>query len=221
MTRRSMLWLAGAGLRGQSRWRVDQQWPPVPAGVKWGRPSAVAIDREGNLLILQRGEPALLRFDPAGKLIQSWSKGFFKMAHGLKIAPDGNIWTTDSERHVVVKFAPDGRQLRMIGTPDVEGQGPTQFGGVADIAFLPSGDFFVADGYRNSRIVKFDRDGKYIAQWGKKGTGAGEFDLPHAVAVDGSGRVYVGDRENKRIQIFDSKGNYLSTWTAGSPYGLC
>lgn len=206
---------------GASDWTVAFGWPPIPRTVEtWGKPSSVAVDAEGRLLIFHRGAPALMRFDLLGKMESAWSTGFFQMAHGLKVAPDGNIWVTDAGRHVIVKFAPDGKQLQLLGKPDEQGLGPDRFGGVADLAFLPNGDFYVADGYRNARVVKFDRTGKFLLEWGKPGQGPGEFHLPHAIALDARGRVYVGDRENKRIQIFDPKGNYITEWRTGAPYGL-
>ena len=206
---------------GQSRWAPVFTWPPIPRNIEtWGKPSSVALDQQGRLLIFHRGAPALLRFDHTGKMESSWSSGFFKMAHGLKVAPDGNIWVTDANRHVIVKFSPEGKQLQLLGTPDQPGTGPDHFAGVADLAFLPNGDFYVADGYRNARVVKFDKTGKFLFEWGKPGKGAGEFHLPHAIALDARGRVYVGDRENKRIQIFDPNGKYITEWHTGSPYGL-
>ena len=205
-----------------AQWRPVATWPPLPPTLaSWGKPSAVALDGAGRLLIFHRGAPALLRYEKTGKLESMWSSGFFQMAHGLKVAPVGNIWVTDARRHVIVKFSPAGKQLQMLGTPDQMASDRDHFGGVADLAFLPNGDFYVADGYRNSRVVKFDKTGKYLLEWGKKGTGPGEFNLPHAIALDSNGRVYVGDRENKRIQIFSADGKYVTEWKAGgAPYGL-
>jgi len=204
----------------EARWKPVASWPPVPQSVKWDKPSSMTLDAAGRLLIFHRGAPALLRYDRAGKLAASWSSGYFKMAHGLKVAPDGSIWVTDAQRHVIVKFSAAGKELQVLGVADQQASDRTHFGGVADLAFLPNGDFYVADGYRNSRVVKFDKTGRYLMEWGKPGTGPGEFNLPHAIALDASGRVYVGDRENKRIQIFTLDGKFIEEWKAGSPYGL-
>jgi DNA-binding beta-propeller fold protein YncE len=144
----------------------------------------------------------------------------FKEVHSLRIAPDETIWVTDVGRHIIVKFSPDGNPLQTIGTPDEPGQGLNHFGGVADLAFLPNGDFYVADGYLNSRIMKFNRDGKFVLQWGKAGGGRGEFHLPHSIALDQAGRVFVADRGNKRIQAFEPDGKFVSEWHVGTPYGL-
>ena len=209
-----------AGLLAASDWKPVRTWPPVPDSVQWGKPSAVLALADGAVMIFQRGSPALLRFDAEGKMIAAFSTGFFQNAHGLKMAPDGNIWVTDYTRHVIVKFSPDGKQLLMLGQPDRMGSDREHFGGVADLAFLPNGEFYVADGYKNSRVVKFDRNGKYLKEWGRPGAGPGEFHLPHCIAIDKSGKVYVGDRENKRIQIFTADGKYLNEWHTGSPYGI-
>ncbi|MBI3680447.1 MAG: hypothetical protein HY235_08625 [Acidobacteria bacterium] len=212
--------LSACLLPAQPGWRVAETWPPAPANVRFDHASSAAVDAQGRLLILQRGQPAVLRFHKNGALEKAWSSGFFQMAHGIKVAPDGNIWTTDARRNVIVKFSPDGKQLQMLGVPDQAASDKTHFDGVADLAFQPNGDFYVADGYRNSRVIKFSRDGRYLFEWGKKGTEAGEFNLPHTIVLDSNGRVYVGDRENKRIQIFTPEGKYITQWRTGAPYGL-
>ncbi|MBK5291902.1 MAG: 6-bladed beta-propeller [Acidobacteriia bacterium] len=209
-----------SGLLFSADWKPVQTWPPVPDTVQWAKPSAVLALADGGVMIFQRGAPALLRFSAGGKMVSAFSSGFFQNAHGLKMAPDGNIWVTDYTRHVIVKFSPEGKQLLMLGKLDQIASDREHFGGVADLAFLPNGDFYVADGYKNSRVVKFDRTGKYLMEWGRPGTGPGEFHLPHCVAIDTSGKVYVGDRENKRIQIFTADGKYLNEWRTGSPYGI-
>ena len=216
----ALLTLPASGAPPSSAWHVVAAWPPVPAAVTWGQPSSVTVDREGRVLIFHRGEAPLLRFSRTGVLEGAWGDGVFKMAHGLKVAPDGNIWVTDARRHIIVKFSPAGKQVLMLGTPDQQGTGRDHFGGVADIAFLPNGDFYAADGYQNSRVIKFDKDGKFLAEWGRKGTGPGEFNLPHAIAVDSKGLVYVADRENRRIQVFKPDGTYVTEWHVMRPFGM-
>jgi peptidylamidoglycolate lyase len=220
-------------LHAQSEWKVVQKWPPVPgpgrferpssvalgSGLRFERPSAVAVDSAGRVILFHRGEPALVRLRLDGTFDKAWGTGFI-MAHGIKIAPDGNIWVTDAKKMVIIKYSPEGQELLTIGTPGKNGNDRTHFDGVADIAFQPNGDFYVADGYQNTRVIKFDKNGKYLFEWGKKGTGPGEFVLPHAVVLDSQGRVYVGDRSNKRIQIFTPEGKYITEWHTGSPYGL-
>lgn len=204
-----------------SRWVVVHTWPPVPASVTWGQPSAAAVDHDGHVIILQRGTPPLLEFSADGKtMIKSWGAGEFKNPHGMKIDPSGHIWVTDTVRNIIVEYSPAGQRLRVLGTPDQAGTDAQHFGGVADLAFLPNGDFYVADGYQNARVMKFDRNGRFLFEWGKAGTGPGEFHLPHAIAVDSRGRVYVADRENSRIQVFTGNGRYITEWHGVKPFGL-
>jgi DNA-binding beta-propeller fold protein YncE len=133
-------------------------------------------------------------------------------AHSVRVDPDGNIWIVDAGGHVVVKMNPKGRVILQLGRKGVPGQGHGNFYMPTDVAFAPNGDFYVSDGYGNSRVVKFSRDGQYLLEFGTKGTAPGEFLLPHAVALDARGRVYVSDRENRRIEIFDSNGKFLTQW---------
>ena len=140
--------------------------------------------------------------------------------HGLHVDRDGNVWVTDglgrgSKGHQVFKFSPDGKVLLTLGKPNKPGSGPDEFNAPSAVVTAPNGDIFVADGHggqTNARIVKFDKDGKFIKTWGKKGSGPGEFDIPHAIAIDSRGRLFVGDRQNNRIQIFDQDGNYIDQW---------
>ena len=128
--------------------------------------------------------------------------------------PDKHVWVVNRDSHRIHKFTRDGKQLVMTlgGLFRDPGADERHFGLPADIAFLPDGTFFVADGYLNSRIVKFDKNGKYLLAWGTNGSGPGQFKVPHGVAVDGQRRVYVADRDNNRIQVFDEDGHYLDEW---------
>jgi len=163
-----------------------------------------------------RWEHVLLVLDGKGKLIESWEQWnhLFTHPHGITIDvndPERHVWVVDDQSEQVFKFTHDGKKLVMtVGEFRVRGDDKTHLGGPTGIAFLPNGDFYVSDGYKNSRVVKFDKNGKYLLAWGKRGTGPGEFNTPHAVAVSPDGRVFVGDRANKRIQIFDQNGKYLS-----------
>lgn len=123
--------------------------------------------------------------------------------------------------HRVLKIDPEGKLLLALGTRGKPGNTPDQFDRPTDVAFLPSGEFFVSDGYGNARVVKFAADGKYLKEWGKKGKGEGEFNLPHSIARDAKNRLLVGDRENNRVQVFDTDGKFLAVWSeSGAPYGL-
>ena len=171
---------------------------------------------------------------PSGKLLQDWGDGMFCWPHGIRVDADGNIWIIDGgagswptpdcipgKGHVVLKFSPAGKLLMTLGKQGEPGNDSEHFNGPTDVAFAPNGDFYVADGYGNARVVKFSRNGKYIRAWGRKGTGDGEFNLPHAIVVDPRGLVYVADRENFRIQIFDGNGKFIKQWKGvGRPIGL-
>jgi DNA-binding beta-propeller fold protein YncE len=192
-----------------------------PKGMTPGEASAVAVNSKDHIFLFQRTKPMLAEYDAKGNFIQSIGDGLFSHPHGLRIDADDNLWTTDDGSHLVLKLDPSGNVLLVLGRINTGAEANWLFNKPADVAFAKNGDFYVADGYGNSRVVKFDRDGNYIKAWGKYGTGMGEFNLPHTVAVDNQGRVYVGDRENQRIQIFDSEGKFIQQWTeVGYPYGL-
>jgi DNA-binding beta-propeller fold protein YncE len=174
----------------------------------------------------------LLKFDGQGNLVKSFGAGLFVVPHGLSVDPQGNVWATDvvdkdGKGHQVFKFSPDGQVLMRLGKAGVAGNGPDEFNGPSAVLVAPNGDIFVADGHvfvggnPNARIVKFDKTGKFIKTWGKKGSGPGEFDGPHALAMDSRGRLFVGDRGNNRIQIFDQDGNFIDQWAQFSrPSGI-
>ena len=188
----------------------------MPAGWRFGRVSAVATDSEGEVYVFHRGSEAdpIVVFDAMGtRMLRSWGAGMFTNPHAIRIDADDNVWITDNGDHRVMKFSKQGELLLELGTKDVPGTTPDLFNRPADIAFSPSGDFYVADGYANSRVVRFSADGTYKGEWGTPGTGRSEFHLVHSIAVDSKGTVYVSDRENNRIQIFDADGNYLREWT--------
>jgi DNA-binding beta-propeller fold protein YncE len=192
-----------------------------PKGMIAGEASAVAVSSKGHVFLFQRTKPMLAEYDAKGNFVQSIGDGLFTHPHGLRVDADDNLWTTDDGSHLVLKLDPAGNVLLVLGRLNTGAEASWLFNKPADVAFAKNGDIYVADGYGNSRVVKFDRDGKYIKAWGKYGTGIGEFNLPHSVAVDNQGRVYVGDRENQRIQIFDSEGKFIQQWTdVGYPYGL-
>jgi DNA-binding beta-propeller fold protein YncE len=133
-------------------------------------------------------------------------------AHSVRVDPEGNIWLVDAPGHVVYKTNPDGKVILQLGQKGVAGMGPNNFNLPTDVAFAPNGEFYVSDGYGNPRVVKYSHDGKYLLEWGKRGSGPGEFQLPHNIAVDQQGRVYVSDRENRRVEVFDPNGKFLSQW---------
>lgn len=203
------------------RYEPVADWPTLPEGRQLGPVAGVASDTSDRVYVFHRGKQPILVFDKDGKFLRSWGDDLVKTAHGLRVDRDNNIWITDIGNHTVTKFDAQGKVLLTLGKKDQPGDGPDQFNKPTDVAVAESGEIFVADGYGNSRVVKFAKDGKYLKEWGKKGTGDGEFNLPHAIVLDARGRVYVGDRENNRVQIFDADGKYLSQWKeSGAPYGL-
>ena len=178
----------------------------------------------------------IVKFGPDGKVVQSFGGGLFIWPHGLDVDGDGNVWVTDAvaqnripkgdkRGNVVVKFSREGKVLLTLGTPGEQGGGPDHFTAPSDVVVAPGGDVFVADGHGeagNNRIVRFTKDGRFVAAWGRTGWAPGEFRSIHAIAVDSRGRIFVGDRGNNRIQIFDQDGKSLSTpWTQfGKPSGI-
>lgn len=202
-------------------YEVVPHWPHLPEGYRLGQVSAVAPDGHGEVFVFHRGDHPILVFDRHGKFLRSFGDGLITKAHGLRFDAHGNVWITDVGNHTVREFTHDGKLIRTLGKEGQAGDSPDQFNQPADVAFGPHGDLLVADGYGNSRVVKFTADGKFQKSWGKKGTGDGEFNLVHAVVVDDHGTVYVADRENNRIQVFDSDGKFLEKWTeCGAPFGL-
>ncbi len=216
---------------------VVHGWPVLPEGRVLGPCSGVAVTGKGEVLVLHRGnrgtdarglipvsEPVVEVFDgTTGKLLREWGAGLFVVPHGISVGPDDHVWITDTGTSQVFEFAPDGRLLRTLGERGVPGADATHFDRPTDVAPLPDGSFYVADGYGNSRVAKFAGDGHLLFQWGTPGTGASQFNIPHALAVDAKGRVYVADRVNDRVQVFDGTGKYLSEWKSpaiGRPFGL-
>ena len=204
----------------------EENWAKLPAGMQWGQVISVDPLADGNILAFQRTDPPLLIFDPSGKLVRSFGDGMFVQAHGLTVDKNGFIWASDAaarngKGEQVFKFSPEGKVVMTLGTAGVAGESETTFNGPSDIAIAPNGDIFISDGHVNNRVVKFSKDGKFIKAWGKKGSGPGEFNVPHTLAFDSRGRLFVGDRSNSRIQIFDQDGEYLEEWKQFSrPSGI-
>jgi sugar lactone lactonase YvrE len=217
-------------------------WAQLPDGRKWGSTAGVDVGPDGNVWAYDRcganscaDSPLdpILEFDKSGKVIRHFGAGLFVQPHGFFVDKSGNVWVTDdqatkdgSKGLQVFKFSPDGKILLTLGKKGTSGEGPDTFGAPTDVVVAPNGDIFVSDGHQgcncpNARIVKFSKDGKFIKAFGKKGSGPGEFDGPHALAFDSKGRLFVGDRSNNRIQIFDQDGNFIAAWTQfGRPSGI-
>ena len=202
-------------------YRVSPDFFDFPANWVEGEASGVALNSKGHIFLFQRTRPMLSEFDENGRYVRSLGEGLFDHPHGLRIDADDYIWTTDDTNNTVLKLSPAGKVLLVLGRRNNGGEANWLFSKPTDVAFSKNGDIFVTDGYGNSRVVKFDRNGNFIKTWGIYGSGPGEFMLPHSVVIDKNDRVYVGDRENARIQIFDTDGRFLTQWTGiGYPYGL-
>jgi streptogramin lyase len=190
---------------------VDPHWPKKPADFQWGHVPGIAVDQKDHVYVFTRSEPPVQVYDAAGKLLRTWGKGI-KMAHHIKIDHEGNVWIADIGNHVVEKYTPDGKLLQTIGTKGKAGRDKTHLNMPTDMAISKNGDVFVSDGYGNFRIVHFDKNGNYVNAWGEMGSKPGQFSIPHAIALDAKGRLYVADRNNVRIQVFDQKGKLLDVW---------
>ena len=211
---------------GDYTYEVVEGWGNLPSGWSFGPVTAVAVDSQDRVYALQRKDPPIVVFDKEGNYLSSWGEGTINFPHGLDIGPDDLIYLTDRDDHVCLKLTLKGESLLMLGargqpsdtgcTEDagtvLRAAGP--FNKPAGMVRAPSGDIYVADGYRNSRVHRFSADGGLISSWGEPGkTGANEFHVPHCLWVNRQGNVYVCDRENNRIQIFSPTGEFLSQWT--------
>ena len=207
-------------------YRADDQWAKLPEGFRWSEANAVAVDSLDHVYIFNRGEHPVMVFDRDGRLLESWGEGMFRRPHGICIAADESVYCTDDLGHTVHKFSPDGELLLTLGVDGVPSDtgatsidyrtithaGPP-FHFPTNVAIAPTGEIYVSDGYGNARIHIFSEEGKHLHSWGTPGAGPGEFHVPHGIAIDEEGLVYVADRENSRIQIFKPDGTYLTKWT--------
>ncbi|MBM4184191.1 MAG: hypothetical protein FJ207_08165 [Gemmatimonadetes bacterium] len=192
---------------------VDRVQLEVNSSVRLERISAVSADAQGNLYVLHRpttGDPVVV-LDPTGHFLRSWGEGMYAIPHGIRVDPGGHVWTVDSNTSKVYEFSALGEILREIQVA-VPTEG-AEFCGATDIAFGGDDHVFVADGYCNGRVIEFDASGRQIREWGSRGTGPNQFVVPHGVAVGPDGALYVGDRENGRLQRFTQTGQFLGLWT--------
>jgi len=191
---------------------VDPAWPQKPAGTAWGAMPGVAVDAHDQVWVFTRAKPPVQVYDAGGKFVRWWDDELIQSAHGIRFAPDGTVWLADNRSHVVMQFTPEGKRLRILGVPGQPGDDLAHFNRPTDMAITPQGDVFVSDGYGNDRVVHVDRSGKFVKAWGKLGTAPGEFSLPHSIVMDSQGKLYVADRNNVRIQVFDREGKFLAEW---------
>lgn len=207
-------------------------WAQMPEGLAWAQTIGVEQGPDGNIyalhrcfegLCVDREEPPILVFTTSGEFVRSWGEGMFIRPHGFHIDPQGNVWTTDDRAHVVYKFNANGALLMTLGKAGVRGEGPDIFDQPTDILVAPDGNIFVTNGHGMgaNRVMKLTSNGAFIKAWGSTGSGEGQFDIPHALAMDSQGRLFIGDRNNGRVQIFDQDGAFIDQWSQfGRPSGL-
>ena len=191
----------------------------LPAGTTMGATASVAFDANGHLFVLTRGDRTFFEFNPDGTFVRSFGDKLFTRSHGLRIDRDGNLWATDVGGHVVVKMTRDGQPLLTIGTRGEAGEwneasGSRKLNQPNDVVIAANGDVFIAQGHTpgpdgDARVLKFDKTGKFIKSWGGKGSGPGQFQVAHGIALDAKGLLWVADRENQRIQVFDQDGTFV------------
>ena len=190
-------------------------WGTLPDGWSYKEATAVAVDSKDNAYVFNRGEHPMIVLDRDGNLVREWGHGVFGNPHGVSVGPDDSIYCADSWDHTIRKFTPEGKLLMTLGTKDrpapvMSGE---PFNAPTHLAVDPrNGDMYVADGYGNARVHKYDPDGRLLLSWGASGTDPGEFSIVHNIAVDRDGWVYVADRENRRVQVFDSNGKFETRW---------
>ena len=203
----------------------DDHWAKLPPGWDWREVAGVATDSKDRVYVFNRGDHPLMLFAPDGTFLESWGEGLFARAHGITIGPDDTVYCTDDVGHVVHVFGPDGNLLRTLGDGKPSDTGATSmdyrsirragppFHYPCNLAISPDGTLYVCDGYGNARVHAFSPDGTLLFSWGEPGSLPGQFNIPHGIAIDREGTVYVADRENSRIQLFTPKGEYVGEWT--------
>jgi len=218
---------------GKYTYELVDGWAKLPEGESFLDVCGLAVDSQDRVYILNRSAHPVMVFNREGNLLTTWGEGFFKRAHGSCIGPDGSVYCTDDGHHIVSKFTPQGKLLMTLGNKDQPSdtgfvhtpgmtmtaclptikRGGTPFNRPTGVAISPSGEIYVSDGYGNARVHKFSPDGSLLLSWGEPGDAPGQFKLPHSIWVDKQERVWVPDRENGRIQIFNAQGEFLDQWT--------
>jgi DNA-binding beta-propeller fold protein YncE len=217
--------------KGEYTYKLQENWAQIPGGSSFIDVCSIAVDDLDRVFVFNRSENPIMVFDHDGKLLASWGKEYFKRPHGSCISADGSIFCTDDVTHIVTKFSGDGRVLMTLGNKDRPSdtgyrdapdlwerissirQGGPPFNKPTGVALSSNGQIYVSDGYGNARVHKFSEKGELLFSWGEPGSGPGQFRLPHEVRTDKEDRVWVPDRENSRIQVFDDEGRFLSQWT--------
>lgn len=202
-------------------YEVDPTWPKKPSNIHWRYNTGVAVDRQDRVWTINSLDPPVQVYDVDGNLLDAWGTGQFVLPHFLRIDADDNVWAADFRRHIIRKFTPKGELLLTLGTPDEAGADEKHLNGPTDMALAPNGDIFVTDGYGNNRILHYNARGEFIKSWGTLGVQAGQLSQPHSLIMDSKGLLYVGERNNCRIQVFDQEGKSLAQWrNLVNPWGL-
>ena len=201
---------------GSLRYEVSgEDWGNLPEGWTYKEATAVAVDSKDNVYVFNRGTQPMVVFDRDGNFLRAWGGDIFTLAHGVSVGPDDSIYCADSGDHTVRKMSPEGEVLLTLGTkgqpaPPMSGRPlcrPTHLA-----VDRRNGDLFVSDGYSNARVHHYTPDGELVGSWGESGTGPGQMNIVHNIAIDDDGWIYVADRENRRIQVFDTEGNLEAQW---------
>jgi DNA-binding beta-propeller fold protein YncE len=199
---------------GQFTYQAQDSWGKLPDGWEFGDVAAVGVDRWDRIYAFNRGAHPMVVFDRDGNFLRAWGQDIFARAHGVHMGPDDTIYCTDDGDHTMRKCTLDGKVLLTIGIP---GQAAPYMSGepfnrCTHTALSPQGDIYISDGYGNSRVHKYSPDGRLLLSWGSPGTDRGQFNIAHNIVCDDDGWVYVADRENRRVQVFDGNGRYETQW---------
>src|SRR6266542_3552886 len=200
---------------GAYRYEVDDTWAKLPSGQEFNADvAAVGVDAQDRVYAFNRGRHPMVVFDREGNFLRSWGEGVFHRTHGVHMSPDDTLWLTDDGDHTVRHCTLDGRVLQTIGLPGAPApyMSGEPFHRCTHTALSPQGDLYVSDGYGNARVHKFAPNGTRLRSWGEPGTDPGQFNIPHNICCDADGWVYVADRENHRVQVFDDNGRYETQW---------
>ena len=200
----------------------------LPEGSTWGAPSSVATSAKGHTVVFNRGPNPLLEFDREGRFVRAFGAGRYERPHGMRLDRDDNIWTTDVAGHTVTKMNWQGDVLLTLGTKGQAGDwnesaGARLFSEPNDLAIAANGDVFVVQGHGKGdpKVLKFTSSGQFVRSWGGKGTGPGQFDIAHSIVIDASQQVYVADRQNRRVQIFNTDGKFVREWKLPGCHADC
>jgi len=198
---------------GEFTYKVVENWGEIPEGWSFTQVAGVAVDSQDRVYVFNRGDHPIIIFECDGKFLKSWGEGRFETPHGIYIDSDDYVYLADSGNHTVRKFTTEGKLLMTLGTEGNSGENGAPFNKPTDVALSVDGEIFVSDGYGNSRVHKYSPDGKLLLSWGEEGDRIGQFNLPHGIFLDRQKKVYVADRQNHRIQVFTTEGEFITQWT--------